>query len=213
MISNRIVLLSKLGIIKTAFWGMMLAVLTTGCHDRSNQSNQTVTTVEEDTVSLVTPDSLTSEMSEEAERGVVLSQVKNIYRLLRAEYMIRGGSYENELFDKVFCSKSWNNLLMTVRYKEEQTGTLFFEIDHWSMTRYSGTLPSFDEFEVDSYWSEGKEKRASVTFVVYGSDSYTPARIDLVYEDNRWVIDNFYNLRYMLDVRNSMWNYLANDII
>lgn len=213
MISNRIVLLSKLGIIKTAFWGMMLAVLTTGCHDRSNQSNQTITTVEEDTVSLVTPDSLTSEMSEEAERGVVLNQVKNIYRLLRAEYMIRGGSYENELFDKVFCSKSWNNLLMTVRYKEEQTGTLFFEIDHWAMTRYSGTLPSFDEFEVEYVDLLSPVKRASVAFTVYEDDTYTPARVDLVYEDGRWVIDNFHNLKYMIDVRSAMWNYVAHPYI
>ena len=102
---------------------------------------------------------------------------------------------------------------MAVRCKEHRTGTLFFEIDRWSMSRYSGEFVSFEEFEVDNFWTDGDQKRASVSFVVYESDSYTPARIELVYEDNRWVIDNFYNLRYMLDVRNSMWNYLANDMI
>ena len=25
-----------------------------------------------------------------------------------------------------------------------------------------------------------------------------------------WVIDNFYNLKYMIDIRRSMWKYLAS---
>jgi len=56
-------------------------------------------------------------------------------------------------------------------------------------------------------------ERASVSFVVYNDDTYTPARIDLVYEDNRWVIDDFHNLRYMIDLRNCMWDYLTHDIV
>ena len=124
--------------------------------------------------------------------------------------MYRGGSCENELFDKAFCSKSWNKLLMAVHRKEEQTGTLFFEINHWSMLRYSGVQLSFDEFEVEHVDLFSPVKRASVTFTVYEADTYTPARIDLIYEDGRWVIDNFHNLKYGIDVRNAMWNYLAN---
>ena len=183
--------------------------MTTGCRDRHQDSGQTVRTVK-DTVSLVTPDSLALEMRMEVERGVVLNQVKNIYRMLRAEYMIHGGSYENELFDKVFCSKSWNKLLMAVHCKEEQTGTLFYEINHWSMMRYSGVLLAFDEFEVEHVDLLSPVKRATVTFTVYEADTYTPARIDLIYEDGRWVIDNFHNLKYMIDVRSAMWNYVAN---
>jgi len=110
----------------------------------------------------------------------------------------------------MFCSKSWNKLLLAVRCKEEQSGTLFFEINHWSMTRYSGVLLSFDEFEVEHVDLLSDVKRASVTFTVYEADTYTPARIDLVFEDGRWVIDNFHNLKYMIDVRNAMWNYVAN---
>ena len=201
--------MTKIGIKKTALVGLMLTAMTTGCRDRHQDSGQTVTMVK-DTVSLVTPDSLALEMRMEVERGVVLNQVKNIYRMLRAEYMIHGGSYENELFDKVFCSKSWNKLLMAVHCKEEQTGTLFYEINHWSMTRYSGVLLAFDEFEVEHVDLLSPVKRATVTFTVYEVDTYTPARIDLIYEDGRWVIDNFHNLKYMIDVRSAMWNYVAN---
>ena len=52
--------------------------------------------------------------------------------------------------------------------------------------------------------------RASVAYTVYGMETYTPAQVDLVFEKGRWVIDNFHNLRYMLDVRNSMKQFLAS---
>lgn len=201
--------MTKVNIIKTALMAMMLVLTATSCRERAHEPAQAATVVK-DTARLVTPDSLNSEMRAQIERGVILNQVHNVYRLLRSEYMYRGGSCENELFDKAFCSKSWNKLLMAVHRKEEQTGTLFFEIDHWSMMRYSGVQLSFDEFEVEHVDLFSPVKRASVTFTVYEADTYTPARIDLVYEDGRWVIDNFHNLKYGIDVRNAMWNYLAN---
>ena len=197
---------------KMCFLSFVLFLMLTSWQ-KQNTSSVVLESADVTETTLASSDTVNTEMRMSLERGMVLSRVKDIYGLIKSEYASHGGSYESEWFDRAFCSKSWNKLLMAVRCKEERTGTLFFDIDRWSMLRNGGEHVSFDEFEVDSYWSEGKEKRASVTFVVYGSDSYTPARIDLVYEDNRWVIDNFYNLRYMLDVRNSMWNYLANDII
>ena len=188
---------------------MMLVLTAIRCRDRAHEPVQATTAVK-DAAQLATPDTLNIEMRAQIERGVILSQVRNVYRLLRSEYMYRGGSCENELFDKAFSSKSWNKLLMAVHRKEEQTGTLFFEINHWSMLRYSGVQLSFDEFEVEHVDLFSPVKRASVTFTVYEADTYTPARIDLIYEDGRWVIDNFHNLKYGIDVRNAMWNYLAN---
>jgi hypothetical protein len=81
------------------------------------------------------------------------------------------------------------------------------------MTRYSGALLSYDEFEVEHVDLLSQVKRASVTFTVYEADTYTPARIELVYENGQWMIDNIYNLKYMINVRNCMWNYLANNNI
>ena len=166
-----------------------------------------------DSTYLVPVDSMDTEMKMAIERAVVLERVKDIYQLVRNEYVCNGGCCEYEWFDRVFCTKSWNNLLMSVRSKEEETGTLFFEIDRWSMLRYPETYLHFEEFEVKNLWMDGNQKRASVSFVVYNDDTYTPARIDLVYEDNRWLIDNFHNLRYMLDLRNCMWDYLLHDIV
>ena len=98
---------------------------------------------------------------------------------------------------------------MKVRCKEEETATLFFEIEYWTMTRELGVV-TFDDFEI-SRLSMDSVMTASVNYVAYGTESYTPARIDMVYEDGRWVIDNFHDLKYKLDVRESMMYYLRNE--
>ena len=50
-------------------------------------------------------------------------------------------------------------------------------------------------------------------FTVYEMYTYCPARIDMVYEDGRWVIDNFYDKKFMVDVRSSMQQYIATNFI
>lgn len=166
-----------------------------------------VTTAKEKTVAVV--DTLQSEVRLAVERQLVLEQVSNIFRLVKSDYMAFGGAAENELLDKAFCSKSWNELLMAVHHKESLTNTMFFEINYWSMTRNPGMI-DFDEFEVTSLVLE-PQKRATVTYTVYEMDTYNPAMIDLVYENGHWVIDNFHHMKYMLDLRSCMWNYIAND--
>ena len=160
------------------------------------------TTVVSDT--LVSP-----EVSAMLERGVVLERVKTIYSLIKQECSYMGGSTDSDLLDKAFCSKSWNQLLMAVRRQEYLTNTLFFEINHWTMS-HETDLVSFEEFEVRNCVFTGDEKRAQVDFTVYESNSYTPARIELVYEDGQWKIDNFYHLKYMFNMRERMWEYLDN---
>lgn len=189
-------------------------ILTFTCFDERNSAS-----VEKETASFIdstylsSVDTMNTEMRMEIERAIVLERVRDIYQLVRNEYVCHGGCGEYEWFDRAFCSKSWNKLLMQVRWKEEDTGTLFFEVDRWSMLRYPDSFVSFEEFEVKDLWIDGNQKRASVSFVVYNDDTYTPARIDLVYEDNRWLIDDFHNLRYMIDLRNCMWDYLTHDIV
>ena len=52
-----------------------------------------------------------------------------------------------------------------------------------------------------------------MNFTVFDMDSYTPARLELVYEDGQWKIDNFHHMKYMLDLRQSMYHYLHNDML
>ncbi len=177
-------------------------------HDNSNKIVSESGTVVKTTL---VADSVNSEMRHEIESQLILERVRNIFRLVKSDYMAFGGAAENELLDKSFCSKSWNKLLMAVRKKEMETSTMFFEVNYWTMTRNSGII-NFDEFEVKSL-ELGPRMMAKVSYTVYETDSYNPAMIDLVYEDGQWKIDNFYHLKYMLNLRNCMWNYLANESV
>ena len=144
-----------------------------------------------------------------AERDMVLDRVQTIYSLIKQECTYLGGSTDSDLLDKSFCSKSWNQLLMAVRRQEYLTNTLFFEVNHWTMS-HDTDLVSFEEFEVTNLAFSDGEKRAQVDFTVYEDKNYTPARIELVYEDGQWKIDNFYHLKYMFNMRERMWEYLDN---
>lgn len=154
-------------------------------------------------------DTLSTEVSAMVERGVVLERVQTIYSLIKQECSYLGGSTDSDLLDKAFCTKSWNQLLMAVRRQEYLTNTLFFEVNHWTMS-HDTDLVSFEEFEVRNMVFSDDEKRAQVDFTVYEENSYTPARIELVYEDGQWKIDNFYHLKYMFNMRERMWEYLDN---
>ena len=184
----------------------------------SCQGTQTSAPVDSDSIQVissdttVTTDTLSSELevSSMVERGAVMERVQTIYSLIKQECSYMGGSTDSDLLDKAFCTKSWNQLLMAVRRQEYLTNTLFFEVNHWTMS-HDTDLVSFEEFEVRKCVFNGDEKRAQVDFTVYeNNSSYTPARIELVYEDGQWKIDNFYHLKYMFNMRERMWEYLDN---
>lgn len=188
--------------------GGVLAMGYQMAHHQETEDEQIV----EQVSMMATPDSLTSEMALQLEREALLERVRAMYTLVKHECIYLGGSVDNDMLDKSFCSKSWNKLLMAVRSKEHNTGTLFFEVNKWTMT-YDSDLVSFDEFEVQDLNMDANEMTATVNFTVYASDTYTPARIELVYEDGNWKIDNFYHLKYGLNLRSQMWDYLGNDLI
>ena len=186
-------------------------VLAMGYQMAHHQETEDEQIVEQASI-MSTPDSVKSEVALQLEREALLERVRAIYTLVKHECIYLGGSVDNDMLDKSFCSKSWNKLLMAVRSKEHNTGTLFFEVNKWTMT-YDSDLVSFDEFEVQDLNNDANEMTATVNFTVYASDTYTPARIELVYEDGNWKIDNFYHLKYGLNLRSQMWDYLGNDLI
>ena len=174
------------------------------------ESGSTNEKIDKDTVK---SDSIVSEMALAIERQVVLERVRSIYGLIKQECTYLGGSVDNDWLDKSFCSKRWNDLLMAVRRKEFQTNSLFFEVNRWTMT-YDSNLISFDEFEVeDCFIGPNNEKTATVNFTVFASDTYTPVRLELVYEDGQWKIDNFYHMKYMLNLRQCMYRYIGSSML
>ena len=200
---------------KVLFLGFALAVclLSTSCSGSRKGSPETGNGAEKVLKDSVKTDSVLSEMALAVERQVVLERVRSIYSLIKQECTYLGGSVESDWLDKSFCSRRWNDLLMAVRKKEFQTNSLFFEVNRWTMT-YDSNLISFDEFEVaDCFIGPDNDKTATVNFTVYSPDTYTPVRIELVYEDGQWKIDNFYHMKYMLNLRQSMYQYIGNDML
>ena len=186
---------------------VMTSLILTSCGGSKTEAPADVDTpqvIENDTT--MVSDTLVSEVSAMVERGAVLERVQTIYSLIKQECTYLGGSTDNDLLDKAFCTKSWNQLLMAVRRQEYLTNTLFFEVNHWTMS-HDTDLVSFEEFEVRNIALTDGEKRAQVDFTVYEDKNYTPARIELVYEDGQWKIDNFY---HMFNMRERMWEYLDN---
>lgn len=163
------------------------------------------------TDSVAKADYKSSEIALQVESGIVLEYVRSIFDIVKHESVNLGGSVNNDLLDKTYCSKSWNDLLAAVRKKEFRTNNLFFEVNHWTMA-YDTNLVNFDEFEVKCcYIGADNEHLASVQFTVYTSDTYIPARVDLVYEDGGWKIDNFHHLKYAMNMKECMWEFLQND--
>lgn len=194
----------KFGILLT----FVVAFAMTSCQSESSQETKELSSelLGEEAVVM---DTLNTEVQMKMEAAVVKARVEGIYQIVKQMYMSHGGVTENEILDRCYCSKSWNKLLMAVRRHEYETNTLFFEIDHWSMTR-KPCMVSFDEFEVFSL-TLGSQMTASVSFTVYEDDTYTPAYVDLVYEDGKWMIDNFHDMKYLRDARESMKRYLVDD--
>ena len=188
---------------------LTLTLTMAGCQNRNAVKGNDSPVVMTDTVKATVK--VDPEVQMALERGIVLDRVKNIFRVVSEDQRSMGGFVMSGLCDKAFCSKSWNQLIMAVQRKEFMTSTLFSEVDYWTMTR-DPELVMFEEFEVTKLVMD-EQKSASVSFTVYEPSAYVPARVDLVYEDGRWVIDNFYDLRYMLNLRDCMWNYLNHDFI
>ena len=199
---------------KVLFLGftLVLCLLSTSCTGSGKGGDENGKGAEKVLKDTVKSDSVLSEMALAVERQVVLERVMTIYGMIKQETTYLGGNVDNDWLDKAFCTKAWNKLLMAVRRKEFQTNSLFFEVNRWTMA-YDTNLVRFDEFEVaDCYIGPNNEKTAAVNFTVYDPDSYTPVRVELVYEDGQWKIDNFLHLKYMLNLRESMYQYLDHDL-
>ena len=196
-------------LIQSTITMITMLLMFTGCNRGSNNNKESDIVAKDTTKTIIQKN---SEIQMEMERAIVLDRVKNIFRVVSEDQRSMSGFVMSGLCDRAFCSKSWNELMMAVKRKEYLTSTLFFEIDYWTMTR-DPELVTFEEFEVTKLVMDDQKKSASVSFVVYEPDTYVPARVDMIYENGRWVIDNFYDLRYMLNLRHCMWNYLNHDIL
>lgn len=186
---------------------LVMLLLFSGCQrvvQRTTVNQETAENVTDTTVQTVLQQN--TEVQLAVEKSVVLERVKDIFRIIEDDQMSLNCFVESGMCDRMFCSKSLKSLLAAARRKEFETNLPCFEIDYWHMTRCSD-LVYFDDFHVSRILIDGT-KRATVSF--YVSDAYeeVPASVDLVFENGHWVIDNFHQLKGMVNLRSSLWYYL-----
>ena len=96
---------------------------------------------------------------------------------------------EHENLDKMFCSTDWLNTLNAVKEKDNKLeGEIgFFDADYWVMGQ------DFDKLKAENIKAEKvlpDEGKASVTLDWYNCGSKKKLRVDLVYENKEWKVDD-----------------------
>jgi len=188
---------------------MLLLPLLAGCNSKETKESTPPEGGAKADSTVSVRDSVALLQEFETEKELLLQRVVGIYRVVKNVYMNNGHYSTDETLDKSYCSASWNKLLFAVHRKEEKTNTLFFDNDYWVMSPELGYV-SYEGFKVEDLVLT-PERRAAVTFTIYHSDSYVPARIDMVYEEGTWVIDDFEDLKYIKSWKKGMTEFVADN--
>jgi len=91
--------------------------------------------------------------------------------------------------DSLYCSKDWNNWVQKVNEYDSENNPDnigFFEADYWVMGQ------DFDNLEVsDVKTISMNDKIAVVELNVHNMDDINRVRLDMVFEGDEWMIDDF----------------------
>lgn len=192
---------------------MALAALSfISCGNKTAGGNEGTSTGEtEDSVFMLDgPGSVYEPTVEEMEESV-LAQVKEVYEAVGKAYSNDDWQAQSNALDKTFCSKDWNATVAAVLEKDKHTDAEigFFDADYWVMGQ------DFDEqnlhatdFYVEKLLMDEQPWEAAVTLKLHNF-SPIPVRVNLVYEDGTWKVDDLTDLSVDLDWKKSMKEYLA----
>lgn len=147
--------------------------------------------------------------SVEEEVAALNSRIKEIYGAVEKAYSSDAALPTNSNLDVKYCSKAWRRTVSEVAAKQEETGDLCLDMDYWVMGQ------DYDNVKVTNYYLEKIMLEdaeygtvAAFTLKIHNCGSVTPVRVDLIKENGKWVIDNFTDLKYNIDFRKMMQEYL-----
>lgn len=110
--------------------------------------------------------------------------------------------------DSLYCSADWNAWVSRVHdfdCKHEDDGMMgFFDADYWIMGQDWQDLSISDIRVIDL-----TDLAATVELNLHNCGSTIPVRLEMVMEDGLWRIDNFIDIKYDLNWKASMKEYLA----
>ena len=140
----------------------------------------------------------------------VMARVAEIYSLVEAAYRSTADMGPDVDIDREFCTRSWCDLRDKVLEKQRRTEYLCLDMDYWVMGQ------DVDRFYADSFefvgFDEADKGRVIVSLKVHNMDSETPVELELVRSDGEWRIDNFKDLKYDIDFRVMMEDYMEEDL-
>ncbi len=103
--------------------------------------------------------------------------------------------FNSRSFEQDYCSQDWNNAVAAVLAKDEN----FFDADYWIMGQ------DWDNVSIkDVKVSKVTDTVYTATLNIINFGTAHPAKLTLVYERDNWYIDNFIDVKYDQDWKESM---------
>lgn len=190
----------------------LLVISITSCANKSNKNtdNDNNATQEDSVFMLDGPGSVYEPSAEEVGLNA-LETVEEVYKAVSKAYRSKDWQRKSADLDEQFCSKDWLTTVAAVIEKDNKSSDEmgFFDADYWVMGQ------DFDEknlhasdFSLEKILLDDTPWEAAVTLKLHNF-SDIPVRVNLVYEDGAWKVDDLTDLSSDLDWKASMKEYLA----
>lgn len=146
-----------------------------------------------------------SELKKAETQEQLVNRVNDIYAEVTKVY-----ANDDELpplnhLDSLYCSSEWNRMLAVIDSIDSKLeGEIgFFDFDYWVMGQdYKNVFA--DSVVVEKMNADS----ASVLIQLHNFDNITPVRLEMVKENELWMIDNFTDVSNNYDLKSNMKEYI-----
>lgn len=188
--------------------GLVSILMLAACGNKT-ANNGDNTEPEDSVIMLDGPGSVYEPTAKEMEESA-LAKVKEVYEAVGKAYSSEDWQAQSNTLDKKFCSKDWNATVAAVLEKDESSGAEmgFFDADYWVMGQDFDKNIHATDLSLEKILMDDTPWEAAVTLKLHNF-SDIPVRVNLVYEDGAWKVDDLTDLSSDLDWKASMKEYLA----
>jgi hypothetical protein len=109
--------------------------------------------------------------------------------------------------DSLYCSADWNRQIARVDSVNQQNGVIdILDVDYWIMGQ------DWDKLSVsDVHVVSMTDSTATVELNLHNLGNVTPVRLDMIFENDAWRIDNFIDVKNNYDWKARMQEYLTQE--
>lgn len=143
------------------------------------------------------------------QQKAVVEKTKEIYDAVKKAYSNTGEYGTDTDLDADYCSNDWRASVDAIHQKDMTLDDMgFFCADYWVMGQDAQDVHATD-IKLEKIILDEEPWQASVTLNLHNCGSTTPVRVDLVYEDNTWKVDDLTDLKNDFDWKQEMKDYLS----